>query len=120
MLEALEAPRGALVVMDRGVATEDRIQWLREEGYRYVVASRQGHRQFGTSLETASKARLQLHKEVQRTSASLLPFRKRNEVNETLWSRKRRGRSVAVTIEVHQRERRKATALTWKRQPRQG
>ena len=26
MLEALEAPRGALVVMDRGVATEDRIQ----------------------------------------------------------------------------------------------
>ena len=46
MLEALEAPRGALVVMDRGVATEDRIQWLREEGYRYLVASRQGHRQF--------------------------------------------------------------------------
>ena len=40
MLGALEAPRGALVVMDRGVATEDRIQWLREEGYRYV--SRQG------------------------------------------------------------------------------
>ena len=66
MLEALEAPRGALVVMDRGVAT--RIQWLREEGYRYVVASRQGHRQFdpelALTLETASKARLQLHKEV--------------------------------------------------------
>ena len=37
MLGALEAPRGALVVMDRGVATEDRIQWLREVGYRYVV-----------------------------------------------------------------------------------
>ena len=32
MLEALAAPRGALVVM-RGVATEDRIQWLRQEGY---------------------------------------------------------------------------------------
>ena len=68
MLEALEAPRGALVVMDRGVATEDRIQWLREEGYRYLVASRQGHRQFDPELaltvETASKATLQLHKEV--------------------------------------------------------
>ena len=54
--------------MDRGVATEDRIQWLREEGYRYVVASRQGSRQFdpelALTLETASKARLQLHKEV--------------------------------------------------------
>ena len=68
MLEALEAPRGALVVMDRGVATEDRIQWLREQGYRYLVASRQGSRQFdpelALTLETASKATLQLHKEV--------------------------------------------------------
>ena len=60
-------PRGALVVMDRGVATEDRIQWLREEGYRYVVASRQGGQfdpEAALTLETASKARLQLHKEV--------------------------------------------------------
>ena len=68
MLEALEAPRGALVVMDRGVATEDRIQWLREEGYRYLVASRQRGRQFDAeaalTVETASKAPLQLHKEV--------------------------------------------------------
>ena len=43
-------------------------RWLREEGYRYVVASRQGSRQFdpelALTLETASKARLQLHKEV--------------------------------------------------------
>ena len=68
MLEALEAPRGALVVMDRGVATEDRIEWLREEGYRYLVASRQGTRQFdpeaAVTVETASKTPLQLHKEV--------------------------------------------------------
>ena len=68
MLEGLEAPRGALVVMDRGVATEDRIQWLREEGYRYLVASRQGRRQFdaeaAVTMETASKTELQLHKQV--------------------------------------------------------
>jgi hypothetical protein len=68
MLGALEAPRGALVVMDRGVATEDRIGWLREAGYRYLVASRQGHRQFDPELaltvETASKATVHLHKEV--------------------------------------------------------
>ena len=68
MLEALEAPRGALVVMDRGVATEDRIGWLREEGYRYLVASRQGARHFdpeaAVTVETASKTPLQLHKEV--------------------------------------------------------
>ena len=68
MLEGLEAPRGALVVMDRGVASEDRIQWLREEGYRYLVASRQRGRQFDAeaalTVETASKATVQLHKEV--------------------------------------------------------
>ena len=79
MLEALAAPRGALVVMDRGVATEDRIQWLRQEGYRYLVASRQGARQFdpeaAVTVETASKATLQLHKKVSddgQRSASLL------------------------------------------------
>ena len=35
MLEALQAPAGALVVMDRGVATDDCITWLRENGYRH-------------------------------------------------------------------------------------
>ena len=37
MLDALNAPRAALVVMDRGIATEDRIQSLREHRYRYLV-----------------------------------------------------------------------------------
>ncbi len=68
MLEALEAPRGALVVMDRGVATEDRIGWLQQEGYRYLVVSRQGRRQFeaeaAVTVDTASKKTLQLHKQV--------------------------------------------------------
>ena len=41
MLDALNAPREALVVMDRGIATEDRVQWLRDNGYRYLVVSRQ-------------------------------------------------------------------------------
>ena len=41
MLQALNAPRGARVVMDRGIATEDRVQWLRDNGYRYVVVSRE-------------------------------------------------------------------------------
>ena len=46
MLEALRAPAGALVVMDRGVATDACITWLREHGYRYLVVSRERHRQF--------------------------------------------------------------------------
>ena len=38
MLDALDAPHDALVVIDRGIATEERLRWLREQGYRYPVA----------------------------------------------------------------------------------
>ena len=68
MLEALEAPPGALVVMDRGVATEACVQWLREHGYRYLVVSRERHRQFdaaaAVSVQTQSNQTVQLHKVV--------------------------------------------------------
>jgi len=66
MLEALNAPRGARVVMDRGIATEDRVQWLRENAYRYVVVSRERTRHFDPEgalrIETASKHGVHLHK----------------------------------------------------------
>ena len=68
MLEALEAPAGALVVMDRGVATDDCITWLRDNGYRYLVVSRERHRQFdaaaAVSLQTRSQQTVHLHKVV--------------------------------------------------------
>ena len=165
MLEGLEAPRGALVVMDRGVATEDRIRWLREEGYRYLVASRQRGRQFDAeaalTVETASKTELQLHKEVsddgeevrlyccspqraEKEKGILERFSRRFEegltrlseglsrprthkgvekVRERIGRLKEQSRGVAqhYTIEVLTDESgRKATALRWKRQPRQG
>ena len=41
MLEDLNAPHGALVVMDRGIATEDNLAWLGQQGYRYLVVSRE-------------------------------------------------------------------------------
>ena len=66
MLDALDAPRAALVVMDRGVATEDRVQWLREHGYRYLVVSRERTRHFDPEaalrIETASSHGVHLHK----------------------------------------------------------
>ena len=66
MLDALEAPRAALVVMDRGIATEDRVQWLREQGYRYLVVSRERTRHFDAEaalrIETASSHGVHLHK----------------------------------------------------------
>ena len=66
MLEALQAPAGALVVLDRGVATDDCITWLRENGYRYLVVSRERRRQFdaetAVSIQTQSKQTVHLHK----------------------------------------------------------
>ena len=68
MLEALRAPVGALVVMDRGVATDACITWLRDQGYRYLVVSRERHRQFdaeaAVSVRTQSKQTVHLHKVV--------------------------------------------------------
>ena len=46
MLRGLHAPARALVVMDRGIATEDNLTWLKAQGYRYIVVSREGSRQF--------------------------------------------------------------------------
>ena len=68
MLKALRAPAGALVVMDRGVATDACITWLREHGYRYLVVSRERHRQFdadaAVSVRTQSNQTVHLHKVV--------------------------------------------------------
>ena len=68
MLEGLGAPADALVVMDRGIATEAQIAWLRESGYRYLVVSRQRKREFDAeaaeSLATASGHTLHLDRRV--------------------------------------------------------
>jgi transposase len=46
MLKELNAPQGALVIMDRGIATKKNIVWLKEHEYRYLVVSRERNRQF--------------------------------------------------------------------------
>ncbi|RPJ14365.1 MAG: IS1634 family transposase [Deltaproteobacteria bacterium] len=46
MLAGLQAPAEALVIMDRGIATESNIDWLVDHHYRYLVVSRQRSRQF--------------------------------------------------------------------------
>jgi len=66
MLQRLRAPAGALVVMDRGIATEENLLWLREQGYRYLVVSRERQRQFDPSeasdLQTASGERVSVQR----------------------------------------------------------
>jgi hypothetical protein len=66
MLSALGAPAGALVVMDRGIATEDRVAWLRGAGYRYLVVGRERRRRFDAAAAVAHGTRsgrtVQLHR----------------------------------------------------------
>lgn len=50
MLTGLNAPAGAVVIMDRGIATEANIAWLVEHNYRYLVVNREHSRQFDDSL----------------------------------------------------------------------
>ena len=46
MLAGLSAPAGAMVIMDRGIATEANLTWLKDNGYRYLVVSRARERRF--------------------------------------------------------------------------
>ena len=46
MLLGLTAPAGAMVIMDRGIATAANLAWLVEHGYRYLVVSRERERRF--------------------------------------------------------------------------
>jgi transposase len=66
MLTGLNAPDGALVVMDRGIATEKNLAWLRAQGYRYLVVSRERGRRFdpeqAITLDNASGERVHLEK----------------------------------------------------------
>jgi hypothetical protein len=66
MLKALNVPKGALVVMDAGIAKEENLTWLRDNGYRYLAVSREKSRQFdpeqAVSLENASGDRVRLQK----------------------------------------------------------
>ena len=68
MLGKLRAPQGSLVVMDAGIATEENIDWLKENGYRYLVVSRERKRDFeeegAATVETASGRRILARREI--------------------------------------------------------
>ena len=65
-LDALGAPKGALVVMDAGGAAEVNLAWLRHNGYRYLVVSRERPRRvdpdLAVALETRSRESVRVHK----------------------------------------------------------
>jgi len=64
MLCGLAAPSGALVVMDRGIASQANLDWLVAQGYRYLVVSRARQRAFdaaaATPISTAGDQRVHI------------------------------------------------------------
>ena len=77
MLEDLRVPVEAPVVLDQGVATEENLQWLRQQGRTYLVVSRQRQRSFPadgsvTKVATASGHEVQLLKEERRDGEVVL------------------------------------------------
>jgi len=68
MLEGLEAPAGAMVIMDRGIATQANIDWLVEHHYRYLVVSREQSRKFdaeqAVALTSASEQTIRIQRVV--------------------------------------------------------
>jgi hypothetical protein len=66
MLRGLGAAAGAMVILDRGIATQANLTWLVDNGYRYLVAQRGGTRQFdpgaAVTIDTASGEPIRLQK----------------------------------------------------------
>lgn len=66
MLQGLDAPPSALVIMDAGIATAANIAWLIEHHYRYLVVSRERSRQFDAScaidVTTASEQTVRIQR----------------------------------------------------------
>ncbi|MCI0734649.1 MAG: transposase, partial [Methylococcaceae bacterium] len=98
MLQSLQAPKGALIVMDRGLAAEENLAWLRDQGYRYLVVSRERDRRFdpdaATEIETAGGDPIQLQ---------LVPDETGQEVRLYCYSAARAEKESAITRRFRER-----------------
>ena len=78
MLKDLGATRGALVIMDAGIATAANLAWLIEHGYRYLVVRRGGARQSIASdaveIKSAGGQTLSLHRELSEDGKEVLLY----------------------------------------------
>ena len=67
MLAQLGAPKGALVIMDAGIASSKNIDWLSANNYKYLVVSREKKREFdrekASTIQSAGGHEIQLQRE---------------------------------------------------------
>lgn len=78
MLERLAAAPGAAgptVVLDAGIASEENIAWLKEQGYRYLAVSRERHKQFDPAqailIRAADHAQIRVQRQVDEASGEV-------------------------------------------------
>lgn len=92
MLQGLDAPSGALVIMDRGIASEANISWLIEHHYRYLVVSRERTRHFdkdqAVDVTTASDKNVSIQRVVNEDGS---------EVRLYCYSEERQEKETAMT-----------------------
>lgn len=92
MLKGLDAPKGALVIMDRGIATAANVAWLIEHNYRYLVVSRERGRQFDASQATETTTASEETIKIQRVLSD-----DGKEVRLYCYSEKRQEKETAMT-----------------------
>ena len=92
MLGGLSAPEGALVVMDRGTATQEVLDWLVSCNYHYVVVSREKVRTFdmdkAQTILTAQGHELKIYSE---------PIKAKSETRLYCYSPGRYAKEHAIT-----------------------
>ena len=92
MLQGLSAPPAAMVIMDRGLATEENIAWLVQHQYHYLVVSREQHRQFDESCAVETTNASQEKIKIQRVLNA-----EGNEVRLCCHSEQRQDKEVAIS-----------------------
>jgi len=84
MLTRLKAPDGALVIMDAGIASEENLQWLKENDYQFLVVSRERKRDIEKEkaqiIESAGGHQIHLHRQ---------PGDHEGEIKVACWSEQR-------------------------------
>jgi transposase len=84
MLRQLQAPDGALVIMDAGIASEENLQWLTANNYNYLVVSRERKHDIDmkqtSAIESATGHRIHLQRQ---------PGEHQGEIKLACWSEQR-------------------------------
>ncbi|MEW6041615.1 MAG: IS1634 family transposase [Elusimicrobiota bacterium] len=67
MISELGISKSSIIVMDRGIATEENIAWMKSNDYKYIVVSRERYREFEednyyTEIETSSREKVKLQR----------------------------------------------------------